>query len=145
MMSPRQSEASSPSVSSILIAGRTRCWRPSSDLLSISTRRYAGVYNSRPPRRQVHPSWLPATPTASKAAAQGDDSPKTQDLMRSVLDDLALLPRVSGLNFPIMDPHDRAPRLDEFQNIVHRTARLLRPVLRKLRPYGHKHDRHFVL
>src|SRR5262249_42475754 len=34
--------------------------------------------------------------------------------------------------------------LREFQHIGHRTARLLRPVSRTLRPYGQQHDRHFV-
>jgi hypothetical protein len=35
--------------------------------------------------------------------------------------------------------------LGEFQHIVHRTARLLRPVSPTLRLYGQQHDRHFVL
>ena len=47
LWTPMQFEVSSPSLSSTLIARRTRCGRPSSDLLSISTRRYAGVYDSR--------------------------------------------------------------------------------------------------
>jgi hypothetical protein len=41
--------------------------------------------------------------------------------------------------------HDQPPRLDEFEHIGHWTARLLRPVGWKLCPYGHQHDRHFVL
>jgi hypothetical protein len=40
--------------------------------------------------------------------------------------------------FPVSERHhDRPARLDEFQHIGHRAARLLRPVRRKLRPYRH--------
>jgi hypothetical protein len=65
-------EISPSSLPSTLTARRTRCGRPSSDLSSTSTRRYAGVYDSR----------ASTSASASMMASGGADDFYRRDLWR---------------------------------------------------------------